>query len=86
MWKKRIDTAQILGSLFFNQSRSALIAALAKFWDEFIEDARKTSDFESSKTLQQFERVKELYDAASNAGSVADGISVLAEDDAAPIK
>ena len=54
--------------------------------DEFIEDARKTSDFSSSKTLLQFERVRDLYDNASNVGSVADGISVLAEDDAAPIK
>ncbi len=86
MWKKHVDTAQIMGAVFFNQSRSALIAALAKFWDEFIEDARKTSDFGSSKTLQQFEHVRDLYDNASNAGSVADGISVLAEDDAAPLK
>jgi hypothetical protein len=82
MWKKRVDSAQILGSLFFNQTRAAIIAAFAKFWEEFTEDARKRDDFASSKTMQQFVALSEFYDRVSTAASTQDGVYVIVENDA----
>jgi hypothetical protein len=83
MWKKRIDSAQILGSLFFNQTRISLISAFAKFWEEFIEHARRTvPDFESSKSLMQLEALAEFYERTASAASTMENIYVLVEDDA----
>ena len=82
MWKKRVDSAQILGSLFFNQTKMVLVAAFAKFWDQFMEWAEANSDVSGSTTLQQFRLVSEFYDRVSTAASTQEGIYVLVEDDA----
>lgn len=82
MWKKRIDSAQILASLFFTQKSAGLIGVFARFWDEFIEDARKTSDIGSSKTLQQLEKVQTFYDFTSTSASATENVFVVVEDDA----
>jgi hypothetical protein len=85
MWKKRIDSAQILASLFFTQKSAGLIGVFARFWDEFIEDARRSgADFASSKTLQQLERVQAFYDFAGTAAAATENVFVVVEDDAPP--
>jgi hypothetical protein len=82
MWKKRVDSAQLLGSLFFNQKGMALISAFAKFWEEFNEYAAQHGDVRGSTTLQQFAKLGEFYDRVGTAASTQDGVLVLVEDDA----
>ncbi len=83
MWKKHVDSAQILASLFFTQKSAGIIGVFARFWDEFIEDARKGgADFASSKTLTQFEKVQAFYDSVGAAASATENVFVVVEDDA----
>jgi len=82
MWKKRVDSAQILGSLFFNQTKTVLLNAFGKFWEQFIDWARNNAEFDGSPTLQQLAGLQEFYDRVGNAASTQDGVYVLVEDDA----
>jgi hypothetical protein len=82
MWKKRIDSAQILGSLFFTQTKTVLLNAFGKFWEQFIDWARNNTEFDGSPTLQQFALLQEFYDRVGNMASTAEGVYVLVEDDA----
>jgi hypothetical protein len=83
MWKKRTDSARLLGSLFFNQPRLGLISALAQFWDGFIHDARATAlAFEGSRTLLQLEEMNALYSRVLELASSTEGVQMLVESDA----
>jgi hypothetical protein len=83
MWKKHLDSAQILGTLFFNQRRIGLISAFATFWEGFLKEARETSpEFERSTTLMQLEALGELYDRVLELASATEGIHILVESDA----
>jgi len=83
MWKKHLDSAQILGTLFFNQRRLGLISVLAQFWEGFLAEARATSpDFDRSTTLKQLEVLGELYDRVLELASTTEGVHVLVESDA----
>jgi hypothetical protein len=83
LWKKRVDSAQLLGSLFFNQRRIGLISAIATFWEGFVNDARAAgARFEDSATLKQLEALKELYDRVAEVGATMDGAQMLVESDA----
>jgi hypothetical protein len=81
MWKKRADSAQLLGSMFFTQTRDAIIAVFAKFWEDFIEHARSNPDYASSKTLEQLTAISEFYDRVSTTSSTQDGVAILVDND-----
>jgi hypothetical protein len=82
-WKKHVDSAQILGSLFFNLTRVGTISAFATFWEGFIQHARQTiPDFESSGTLMQLEHLAHFYVRVAEAASTTEGVSVVVENDA----
>ncbi|MFT3766873.1 MAG: hypothetical protein QM820_15350 [Minicystis sp.] len=86
MWKKHADSAQLLGSLFFNQRRVGLISALATFWEGFIREARETAPaFDRSQTLQQLEALNALYDRVVEQASHNEGVHMLVENDAPPL-
>lgn len=83
LWKKHVDSAQILGSLFFNQKRLGLISGVASFWEGFISGARANGAlFDESRTLQQIEALNELYDRMLEIGATIEGVQVLVESDA----
>jgi hypothetical protein len=83
MWKKRVDSAQLLGSLFFTQKRLGLLSAFSQFWDGFIQHAKANADdYEGSRTLKQLEEVAELYGAVVGHASTTDGVGILVESDA----
>jgi len=82
MWKKRVDSAQLLSALFFNQTRATIISIFAKFWEDFLEYAGNKPEFEGSKTMQQIVLLSEFYERVSNFASTAEGVYVLVEDDA----
>jgi hypothetical protein len=83
MWKKHLDSAQILGTLFFNQRRIGLISAFTQFWESFVSEARASSpDFERSTTLMQLEALGALYDRVMELASTTEDIHILVESDA----
>ncbi len=85
MWKKRVDSAQILGTLFFSQKRLGLISAFTQFWEGFIEHARAGSrGFDGS--MKQLEAVSEFYSRVLEHASTTDGVQILVESDASPEK
>lgn len=85
MWKKRVDSAQLLGALFFSQKRLGLISVFTQFWEGFIEHARTSgADFSGSATLKQFEGLSEFYSRVLEHASATDGVQLLVESDAAP--
>jgi hypothetical protein len=86
LWKKRVDSAQLLASLFFTQRRTGLISALAQFWEGFVKEARATApSFDGSKTLLALEALSALYDRVLELASTTEGIHVLVESDAPPV-
>jgi hypothetical protein len=87
MWKKHVDSAQLLGALFFSQKRLGLISAFTQFWEGFIEDARANApDFDRSRSLMQLEALSEFYGRVLEHASSTDGVQILVESDAAPDK
>lgn len=85
LWKKRVDSAQLLGSLFFNQKRIGLISTFAVFWEGFVKEARATTtDFDGSPSLVQLEALSHFYERVLQEASTTDGIHILVENDAAP--
>ena len=87
MWKKRVDSAQLLGTLFFSQKRIGLISAFTQFWEGFIEHARAhAGDFDRSPSLQQLETLADFYSRVLEHASSTDGVQILVESDAAPDK
>jgi hypothetical protein len=87
LWKKRLDSAQILGSLFFNQRRLGLISGLAQFWEGFVKEARETAPaFDQSTTLRQLEAVNELYDRVMEVAAHTEDIHMLVENDAKAVE
>ncbi|APR82351.1 Hypothetical protein A7982_07700 [Minicystis rosea] len=86
LWKKHADSAQLLGTIFFNQRRLGLISALAEFWSGFVSYARENvPGFDESKTLRQIEALNDLYDRVMEIASHNEGIHVLVENDAPPL-
>ena len=72
MWKKRVDSAQLLGSLFFNHTRLGLISVFSVFWDGFIEHARaSTPSFDASPSLVQPEALSEFLRGGGAGGTRA---------------
>jgi hypothetical protein len=87
MWKKRVDSAQLLSSLFFTQKRGGLISAFSVFWEGFIQQARaSTPSFDDSPSLLQLEALSELYARVAGHASHTDGVQILVENDAGPDK
>jgi hypothetical protein len=84
MWKKRVDSAQLLGSLFFNHTRLGLISVFSTFWDGFVEHARaSTPDFDASPSLVQLEALSEFYGRVLGHAGANEGTQILVESDAA---
>jgi hypothetical protein len=83
LWKKRVDSAQLLASLFFNQRRMGIISAFAQFWEGFVEHARAhVPDFEQSPTLVQLEALSEFYARTAELAATSDSVNVIVENDA----
>jgi len=60
--RKRVDSAQILGSLFFTQKRSSLVSLFARFWREFMTFARSRGvPVGTSGVLMDFGALEQLY-------------------------
>lgn len=60
--RKRIDSAQILGALFFTQKRVTLIALFARFWREFMAFARSRGiPVGTSPVLMDMGTLEQLY-------------------------
>jgi hypothetical protein len=82
MWKKRVDSAQLLASLFFNQTRLGLISVFSTFWDGFVEHARAHApDFDSSPSLVQLEALSEFYGRVLGHAGANEGTQILVESD-----
>lgn len=77
--KKRIDSAQILQSLFITLDRPALVAAYTRFWVELVKyaDTRTITD-DDSPTLAAVRRLVPMM-LATAAGSLTDGWSLFAD-------
>jgi hypothetical protein len=87
LWKKRVDSAQLLGTLFFVQKRLGLISAFTQFWEGFVEHTRATvQGFDSSTSLLQLEALAAFYGRAMEHASATDGVQILVESDGAPDK
>jgi hypothetical protein len=87
VWKKRVDSAQILGTLFFSQKRLGLITVFTQFWEGFVEHARASvRDFDGSASLRQLEDLGAFYGRVLEHASATDGVQILVESDAAPEK
>jgi hypothetical protein len=85
MWKKRVDSAQLLGSLFFTQKRLGLISAFGVFWEGFVQEARASNpDFDGSPSLLQLEALSEFYNRIAEHASHTEGVQILFENDAIP--
>lgn len=84
MWKKHLDSAQILGTIFFTQRRPALIAAVARFWDEFMTFARThVAQIGASTTMRDLLDLHAFYERAAEVSATTDGMSIFADSDAA---
>jgi hypothetical protein len=77
--KKRVDSAQILQSLFITLDRPALVVAYSRFWLELVEYAgkRRITD-DDSPTLAAVRRFAPMM-LATAASSVTDGWSLFAD-------
>lgn len=85
LWKKRVDSAQLLGSVFFNQRRPGVIAALAEFWEGYVRHAREKdidADIGSSTTFHQIEELSALYERVAQIVTTTEGVYVIYESDA----
>lgn len=85
LWKKRVDSAQLLGSIFFNQRRAGLIGALAQFWEGFVRHAHEKDveiDLSGSKSFQQLEELSALYERIAHIATTTEGVYVIYESDA----
>jgi hypothetical protein len=87
MWKKRVDSAQLLSSVFFTQKRLGLITVFGLFWEGFVQETRaSTPDFDSSPSLVQLEALSEFYNRVAEHASHTEGVQILFENDAIPEK
>lgn len=85
MWKKRVDSAQILASLFFSQRRLGVIAAFHKLWSEFSQHAQaNVASSGGSPTMLELLGLEDFYERLVSACAADEGIYLVVEDDAPP--
>lgn len=80
--RKRIDSAQILGVLFFTQKRLGLIAAFARFWREFFQFARARGvQVAASSTLMELSEVQHFYQAFEELAMTESGVAIISSEE-----
>jgi len=79
--RKRIDSAQILGSLFFTQKRSSLITLFARFWREFMAFARSRGiPVGSSGVLMDLGALEQLYQRMDEHSAAEASVAIIVPD------
>ena len=76
--KKRIDSAQILGSLFFTQEAAALIVGYGRFWSELVKFSSGRLAIGDSRTLAEVADLSTFY-LAMTASALSEGSTILVD-------